>query len=145
MRALLDTNVLVSGIVGTTNADSVPGLIITLWELRAYDLLVSPEILVEVERVLARPYFARRISAEETGQVLSLLRTYAELIVPSPPFPRVVSDPADDALLAAAVAGNADILVTGDRELQQLERHHGVRVLAPAGFLEVLRAATEDQ
>ena len=119
MRVLLDTNVLVSGIVGTANADSVPGLIITLWELRAYDLLVSPEILVEVERVLARPYFARRISAEETGQVLSLLLTYAELNMPSPPFPRVVLDPADDAVLSAAFEGNADICLTSDSEVRQ--------------------------
>ena len=58
----------------------------------------------------------------------------------SPPFPAVVRDPKDDYLIAHAVMGQADYLVTGDDDLLSLGRIDTIRILSPRQFWDLLKA-----
>ena len=56
-----------------------------------------------------------------------------------------VRDPDDARIIAEAVAGSADVLVTGDRGLLDLAAHSPVRIVNPRGFWEMLRADASDR
>jgi hypothetical protein len=56
--------------------------------------------------------------------------------LPSSP---IAPDPKDSYLLAMAEAGQADFLVTGDKELLSLRRHKSTRIITPAAMIEILR------
>ena len=71
----------------------------------------------------------------------SELESTAEVVTPAR-VPRVVRDPDDDQVLAAAVEGRAEAIVTGDRDLLDLGSHAGIQILAPARFAETLGGPT---
>ncbi len=71
---------------------------------------------------------------------MSLLRINATIVVPILTVSGVGEDEEDDLVLATAVAGNADFLVTGDKHMQGLSRHQNVRILTPRQFLDVLES-----
>ncbi len=99
--------------------------------------LVLPEIaLEELARVLLTKLGAGR---DELTAYVELLAGIAGT-APSPRGPAVTGEPADDAILACAVAQRADVLVTGDRRhLLPLSRYEGVRIMAPQALLAELR------
>lgn len=138
-RALLDTNVIVSGLIAGTGA---PRRILEAWRRREFDLVISPMILEEVARVLALPRIARRyrLTPQDAAEVSRLLRTRALLVTTLPPIPPTARDPADDHVLAAAQAGHADCIVSGDGDLLALGRHAGLPILSPAAFAALLDA-----
>jgi len=69
-----------------------------------------------------------------------LLRTSATIVVPATTVSGVGEDPEDDLVIATALAGNADFLVTGDKHLQGLGRFRGITILDPHQFLEWLQS-----
>lgn len=126
MRVLLDTNVLISGIL-------FRGLPRTLLE-RAIrgelHLVTSPVLLDELERILTERF---RIPSELARLARGELETLAEVLAPNDE-PAVSRDPDDDQVLATAVVGEAEVIVTGDRDLQVLETDRGIPILSPADF-----------
>jgi predicted nucleic acid-binding protein len=62
------------------------------------------------------------------------------MVKPEPLPKRVCRDPDDDVVLATAVAGRADFIVTGDDDLLVLKRFRGIRILSPRQVLEMLHA-----
>lgn len=113
-RAVLDTNVVLSALVFGT------GTLVALrrrWQSRRFTPLVSKATAGEVIRVLAYPKF--HLSAGERENLLSDYLPFCEtVLVPDPP-PRTprCRDPLDVPFLELALAGEADLLVTGDRDL----------------------------
>lgn len=111
MRVLLDTNILVSGIL---SADSPPAQLLHLWWERRFELVSSEVQFEELRSVLARPKITRRIGAVETALLLAALE--AELICARDlPVVSASPDPDDNRILATAIAGKADLIVSGDR------------------------------
>ena len=136
MRVVLDTNVLVSA---TLIAGGQEARILRAWRAGAFDLVVSPAILEEIGRVLTEARLRRRRWMAD-DEVVALLEGLAqEGVVVSGRVPVQVSrDPADDKFLAAAVEGRADYVVTGDRDLLDLETYRGVRMIRPGPFARQL-------
>jgi len=130
MRAVADTNIVVSGLLWQGASRRV----LDLARAGRLDLFTSPALLVELEEVLLRDKFARRLKAAVVSPA-DLLLGYAALatvIHPPPIAPTVVADPDDDEVLACAVAAQADIVISGDRHLLSLGEFQGIPVLAPA-------------
>ncbi len=126
MRVLLDTNVLISGILFR----GLPRSLLERAIRGELALVTSPALLDELERVLGdRFHVPRELARLARGE----LETLAELVAPDD-VPSVSRDPDDDQVLAAAVAGEAEAIVTGDRDLLVLLVHRGIPILTPAGF-----------
>ena len=135
MRVLLDTNVLVSALI---TSDTPPDLIYRAWRKQAFDLISCEEQLIEIERVLAYPKLQRFVRESEAVLLLSGLRRRA-VIVRVRDVEHFTEDPADNILIAAALAGDCDYLVSGDKQhMQGLAPDHSMAVLSPAKFLERL-------
>lgn len=131
MKIVLDTNVLVSGLL---KPSSVPGRIYEFLIEGRFGVLVTPQILAEYETVLARPKF--HFSQKQQIAVLEYLRFETEFIQDLP-LRRTLPDPDDLAFLAAAYHGKADVLVTGN--LKDFPKHlcKPVAVLNPSEFLNM--------
>ena len=133
-RAVLDTGVLVAGIISSAGA---PASLVRSWRLGEFDLIVCPMLLAELQRVLDYPKLRRYLTEDQAARLLLAIEN-AALALPDPDqIPQVCRDPADDYLFALAGA-HADVLVSGDKDVLEATEP-GVRVLTPAGFAEILR------
>lgn len=133
MRAVLDTNVLVSGLLSPhRTTDRVVDLVLA----GQLVLLADDRILAEYAEVLGRPKFGFR--AEDVMDVLNYLRATAERVT-APPLGVDLPDPGDLAFLEVAAAGGADALVTGNtRDYEPTRGRHIVPVMTLARFQTML-------
>jgi putative PIN family toxin of toxin-antitoxin system len=129
VRVVLDTNVLVSAMTlpGGRGDETLRAAI-----HGEHRLVLSRGIIDELLGVLARK-FAR--DAEELARVAVFLADIADLVEPAP-GPGPLADPADNHVLACAVEGKAEVVVTGDRAMLSLGAHRRVRILTISSFLE---------
>lgn len=112
-----------------------PARILDAWRAGAFEMIASPELFAEVHRVLLRPHVQAR-AAVAAGTTVPLVHADA-VVIEDPPAARVVpNDPGDDYLVALAFAGDAHVLVTGDKDL--LDADVGVRVMSPREFSALL-------
>ena len=123
-RVVLDTNVLVSGLLGGTATD-----VIRRWRAGEFDLILSAEILAEYEAVLRRPKF--KLPPWVVQELLDHIRTQASWVVPSDDLGVQPRDPADTKFLQAASAGQADLLLTEGKDLLDIGEFEGVRIMPP--------------
>jgi putative PIN family toxin of toxin-antitoxin system len=113
VRIVLDTNVLIAALI-------VHGVCHELLEHRTlrHTVLTSEFILHEAEEKLVEKFaYSKEMSAEAIG----VLRSRMEVLVTSSLERPVCRDPDDDNILAAAVSGNGECIVTGDKDLLVLE------------------------
>ena len=131
MRIFLDTNVIVSAFVAR-------GLCADLFRLilSEHELLVGEVVLVEVGEVLRKKLGAPEDVIHELETLLA-----EQTIVPRPNEPSVLvaTDPDDAWVLASAIAGRADVLVTGDRDLLAVASAAGIPIWTPRQLWERLR------
>ncbi len=139
LRAVLDANVYASALV---RPEGPPGRIIRLLVAeRTFEAVLSASILAELRRCLEYPKlrkFIRLSDAEIAGWLLAL-ELIADMVTPRRKIRAISEDPDDDHLLAVALEGRADFLVSGDRHVLDLGEFEGVRIVTPAEFLRILR------
>jgi putative PIN family toxin of toxin-antitoxin system len=140
--AVLDTNVLASGVAGIARPESTPGELLRRWRAKAFVLVVSEPILAELGRTFTNPYFASRLSPTDVDAALARFRTEARIQPMTARVSGVATHPQDDAILATALTAQASYLVTGDRQLLARGAYGGTRLLSPRQFLPVLGSAT---
>ena len=131
---MLDANVLISAAIRPSGP---PGRIVTALLTRdAFDLILSPAIVAEVERAL-RLAKVRKYLREPDVVLLWLadIVALADLVEDTGRVKGVCRDPADDSVLGAAVEGRASAIVTGDDDLLALGEFEGVVILTPRAFL----------
>lgn len=131
LRLVIDTNVLVSGII---KPKSLPANLVA-YALREHNILQSPETLAELSAVLGRRKFDRWTNREVRAEALYSLGILCELVGDVPNV-EVSRDPKDNMILAVAVGGKADLLVTGDSDLLVLGSYEGVAIITPRAFLD---------
>lgn len=92
----------------------------------------------ELGRKLAHRKFEKYITADDRMHLLALYEAAVEMVdLPDPHGVSACRDPDDDLFLALAIAGHADVLVSGDNDLKSLGSFRGVLILSPEGFLAV--------
>ena len=133
MRAVVDANVIISGLLSPHGA---PARVVAAWLDGGYDLVVSPLLLQELERALGYPKLRKRVTGAETQELLNPLRRDADLH-DDPPGPPPVSspDPGDDYLISLAAATQS-VIVSGNRYL--LDLRDELPVYTPAEFLSLI-------
>lgn len=136
LRVVLDPGVLVSAVLA---AGGAPAQIVDRWRDGEFDLIVSPNLLDELREVLLRPRFRRFVDEADVPLYVDALRGEAVLVDDPDDPPAVTPDPDDDYLIALAAAGSADVIVSGDSHLTELDRP-AVAVLRPREFLTELDA-----
>ena len=139
MRVLLDANVLISYLI-TPAQNSAITYIVEAGVTGEFELLVPEELLEEVrETIRTHEHLAHRIPPEAMSSFVDLVLEIAEVIPKiTEPIPSLTRDPKDDYLIAYALIGRADCLVTGDRDLLVLEYIEPVRILTPYAFWELI-------
>jgi putative PIN family toxin of toxin-antitoxin system len=127
MKVVFDTNVLVAAFV----TEGVCAKLLGRARRKQLDLVISPFILEEFENVLLKKFLA---SKEEIGTATKLISAVAQIVSPASKVSGVCRDPDDDQILSCALSAKADYLVTGDSDLLELKKFHGIRILTPAAF-----------
>jgi len=133
IRAVLDTNVILSALLfgGST------GGLVKAWQTGRFHLLLSRALLEEILRVLAYPKF-RLTEGEIRGLLEDEFIPFAETVTIRRQPALRLRDPDDLAVVACALTGRAQYLVTGDADLLSLEQIRYVKVIRPADFLALL-------
>jgi putative PIN family toxin of toxin-antitoxin system len=129
VRAVFDPNVVVSAAISPTGT---PAELIRRWRVGEFELVVSDELLDELDRVLQYPKLRQYVDANEAGALIAALRTDGiQHNQPADPPPVRSSDPNDDYLIALATVSGA-ALVSGDRHLLDLPGE--LPIYSPADF-----------
>lgn len=131
MRAVLDTNVIVSGLLSPKGNAR---LVLAMAFARKFDLIVSAELFTEYDAVIRRLKF--RFRPEEIDEALTELRRVGELVKPTGQVSESPDEP-DNRFLECAKTGSADYLVTGNTS--HFPKKWGkTQVVTVRRFLEVL-------
>ncbi len=135
MRIVLDTNVVVSGLL---NPHCKPSTILQMIASRAVTICYDARIIDEYREVLLRPKFP--ISEAEVDATLVPIEA-AGYLVTTTPLPQNLPDPDDEPFLEVALAGGAECLVTGNIKLYPEDRRRGMKVVSPGEFVELYRTS----
>ena len=134
MRVVLDTNVLVSGLLSPT---STCGSIVRMMGAREFSLCCDARILTEYRAVLSRPRF--RFDGDMLSWVLDFIEREA-IVCCARPLAHALRDAADAAFLEVALAASADYLVTGNARHFPVRKAAAPRIVTPREFLDALAA-----
>ena len=139
LRAVLDANVFVSAAI---HPDGPPGRIIEQFlRTDAFTLVLSEAIVDEIMRALAYRKVRRYMRPGlDPGLWMEALVVLAEFVSDPSQVSGVSKDPDDDKYLAAAIAGRAPLVVSGDPHLLTVGEYEGVRIVTPRAFLNLLHA-----
>ncbi len=136
MRAVVDTNVLISALLW----HGAPHQLLERARGGELVLITSPVLLAELAEVISRAKFGSVLERSNTSQerLLDDLQRVMEVIRP-PTLPRpVCRDPDDDEVLALGIAAQADLIVSGDVDLLALKEYQGIRIVNPAEALGLI-------
>lgn len=134
IRAVLDTNVLISGVIAT----GVPHDLLVRGFQDDYRIVASRETLAEFRETLLKYPDKFGMNESEVDREVATVRYFADFVEPDISISAVDPDPDDDKFLEAAVAGDVAFLVSGDTHLLDLESYRGVSIVDPRTFLDHL-------
>jgi putative PIN family toxin of toxin-antitoxin system len=129
VRVVLDTNVLVSALLFS----GVTSRLISLWQGGSIIVLLSRDILEEYLRVLSYPKF--ELSEAEIKDLMEEeLLPYVTVIKPKRRLHVVERDPSDNKFLECAVSGQAQVIISGDKDLLSIGKYRQIHIQTPAQF-----------
>lgn len=136
MRLVLDTNAAASGLLWQGN----PGKLIDSAHTASVTLHTSAVLLAELRDVLSRKKFADLLVARGVTptEIFEGYAALATVVVPAVIPPTISEDPDDDAVLACAVAAEADYVVSGDPRLLKLEQFRDIPIVTPGQAVQQL-------
>ncbi|HMV97959.1 MAG TPA: putative toxin-antitoxin system toxin component, PIN family [Anaerolineales bacterium] len=131
-RAVLDTNILISSALGGALV-----LVLEKWDAGVFSVVVTTDILSEYFEVLNRPKFG--LKQETIDKITTYIYQFSEFVIPEEKIRFIEEDPKDDKFLEAAIAGNVDFIVSGDKHLLDLKEFRSVPILSGREFLDWLQ------
>lgn|SRR3989338_7975324 len=135
MRVVLDTGVLIAALI---TSGTPPDRVYQAWRKRRFQLVTSEWQITEFRRVSRYPKLRDYLKPSEAGTLINSLHHQA-IVLKRLPRIDISSDPDDNPVLAMALAGQANFLVTGDKQgLLALKVVGNVRVITAREFLKVL-------
>jgi putative PIN family toxin of toxin-antitoxin system len=134
MRVVLDTNVLLSALISPYGP---PDTIYRAWRAARFEIVTSVTQLDELRQASRYPKFKAVLQPQRVGAMVNNLQR--AVVLECLPTDLEADDPFDAFLLAMALAGDADDLVTGDHRAGLLQREHigRTRIVTPAAFCAV--------
>ena len=131
-RIVIDTNVFVSAVLGGTLK-----VVLDYWREKRFTLLVTDEIVREYLEVLRRPKFG--LPGSVVDNIIAYIFHRAEFVTPIEKVHVVEADPKDNKFLEAALAGNADEIISGDGHLLNLQTFQQIPIITAHEFIESLK------
>jgi len=141
LRVVLDSNQFVSSVLVR---QGLPAQVLDAWRRREFLLITSPFIIAEIRSTLSYPRIRRKypLTDDDVERLVTLLEQDA-LVVPDEldVTGAIPADSTDDMVLACAVEGQADLIVSGDHHLLSLGEYQGIPIVTAREFLERLQTA----
>ena len=143
IRLVFDTNVFISALF---NPKRPPAQLLELALQGKIKFIFSPPLIGEIERVLAYPKVKKLLKKRKTNpaEIEKALAKVLKLAVLTPGewcVGAIADDPSDDMVLACALEGKADYIVSGDHHLLDLRDYQGVQIVSPAKLLKAIGEA----
>lgn len=136
MRAVLDTNTLISAFI---NTEGPPYQAVDLWFSHEYDLVTSEWQIEELRDVSRREKIKPLVQPHAIGRFINLLRTKG-IVVEDLREVAYSPDPKDNPILATGIAGRVQYIVSGDKpHMLDLETVQGIPVVTVWAFVELFR------
>lgn len=139
-RIVIDTNILVSAIL---TPEGNPAKILKLVLEGKLNLIISPAILEETRQVFNYPKLAKlmeknNITRQEVYGFLDKMSRVALITPGKLEINAIPEDPADNKIIACALEGDADFIISGDHHLTDLKIFQGIKIIDPAAFLKIV-------
>lgn len=133
-KVVLDTNALISGLLWEGNEATI----IEKAEKKEIQLFISPKILKELEGVLKREKFTKRLKDKEytVEKAVAKIALIATLIEPNINISEIKEDPDDNRVLECAVSADVDFIISGDNHLLSLKRYSGIAIITASEFIK---------
>jgi putative PIN family toxin of toxin-antitoxin system len=143
-RVVFDTTILISAFI--TRGGGLSHELLSLARDGKFQLVLSSAIILETWRKLLSGHHIRaryRYSDERAHRFCRGLLRIADVLRSPQPIPGIVRDPGDEMILACAVAGQADVIVSRDKDLLSLDTFRGLPIITPEVFRQQLRDAEQ--
>lgn len=130
MRLVLDTSTAISALLW----HGTPGKLIDAAQIKSVSLFTSAPLLAELRGILLREKFAKQLKSKSLtpGEIADGYAALAAIVTPAVIRPTIAHDPSDDAVLATALAAQADLIVSSDPDLLNLKAYQGIPIVNPA-------------
>jgi putative PIN family toxin of toxin-antitoxin system len=138
MKIVLDTNVLVSGLLAPFGTS---GEIVRMVSAGSLVLYYDSRILLEHQEVLYRPRF--RFNREHIDLLLDYIKKNGQ-VVPAGPLKNRLPDPGDEPFLEVAVAGSVECFITTNTAHYPTPFREGIQVLSPSEFIYYYRNSRDN-
>jgi len=139
VKVVIDSSVVVAALA-TPNPESASRVVLAAVAAGLVDLVITDELEAEYRRAVEYPQVRRYAAKVDRQRFVDAIVATAERVEPTPTPGAVPKDPGDDMVLAAALAGRADFLVSLDRHLLDLAGPPGILIVRPGAILSELRA-----
>lgn len=138
IRAVLDTNTHISAAIVS---HGYPAKIIQAWREGKFILITCAAVLKEVADVLKRSHIKKKYKGVDEGTIHALVEHLVEFAILTPgqfKIEAVPDDPDDNEIIACAIEGEAEYIVTGDPHLKDLKAYQSIQIVSPKEFWNIL-------
>ena len=132
-RVVLDTNIVISSALGGALV-----FVLENWQAGNFSVVVTTDVVSEYFAVLNRPKFG--LKQQTIDQITNYIYQFSEFVIPEESIRFIEDDSKDDKFLEVAVAGKADVIVSGDKHLLALKEFRSIPIITGRAFLEWLES-----
>jgi len=135
LRAVVDTNLFISGIFGK---GSLSSKLQDLWINQEFELITSIKIMKEVSRVLRYPRIQQRFHPKDETLKRFFRLVFRKAVITKDTYKtdKIIDDQSDNKFLACALEGKADYIVSRDPHLRNLKQFHGINIVDASTFVK---------